>query len=250
MTDDICILLVDDEETFRQSTADILREQGYVCDVAPDSSVAGEKIRKRDYSLLIADIKMPGNSDLEFISELSRTEAGLPIILVTGFPTLETATRAVGLPVWSYLVKPFEIENFLEHVRKALRYSLSYRMLRDTQGHLKDWTSQVRIIETTLERSADTGMQTPINAFLALTMSKIYGSLTDLKRLSESLAVSEGRSSPCHLLDCPRPAALRQAIRETVSVLESTRSSFKSRELAIMRQKLETLLVRDGEESG
>lgn len=163
MAEDIRILLADDEEIFLRSTADILRGQGYVCDCAPDALVAREKIREGDYSLLIADIRMPGNSDLGFIRDVSRTEDGLPIILVTGYPSLETATSAVGLPVWTYLVKPFEIEDLLKHVRSALRYSLSYRMLRDTQEHLKDWTSQTSLIAATLKRSPETAVQAPIN---------------------------------------------------------------------------------------
>src|SRR4030066_2379096 len=115
------ILIADDEETFRNSMADLLRRGGYQCDCAPDAIVAAELLRSNDYDLLIADIKMEGNFELEFIQDLPQIATGMPVILVTGYPSLKTAIQSVQLPVVAYLVKPFEFKELLEQVQKSIK---------------------------------------------------------------------------------------------------------------------------------
>lgn len=102
------ILIADDEETFLHSTADLLRREGYDCDIVPDGNRAAEMLGKGEYDLLIADIKMPGNGNLELVREMPRLAEGLPVILVTGYPSLKTAMESFQLPVAAYLPKPVE----------------------------------------------------------------------------------------------------------------------------------------------
>src|SRR5689334_4884686 len=97
------ILIADDEQTFLDSTADLLRREGYQVQCAPDAPSAVALLRQNSFDLLIADINMPGNPDLELISEVRRSATGLPVILVTGYPSTKTAIHAVQLAVVSYL---------------------------------------------------------------------------------------------------------------------------------------------------
>lgn len=64
------ILIADDEVGFAEVTADLLREEGYVCDCAADAFAARRLLTGHCYDLLVADIKMPGNEELEFIGIL------------------------------------------------------------------------------------------------------------------------------------------------------------------------------------
>ncbi len=114
------ILIADDEETFLYSTADILRREGYDCSCASDARAATEMLRKESYDLLIADIKMQGNADLEFIKALPRIADGMPVILVTGYPSLNSAIESIQLPVVAYLVKPFELNELLVRVKDVI----------------------------------------------------------------------------------------------------------------------------------
>ncbi|MCH6545058.1 MAG: response regulator transcription factor [Deltaproteobacteria bacterium] len=114
------ILIADDEESFLYSTADILRREGYDCSCASDARAATEMLRKDSYDLLIADIKMQGNSDLEFIKALPQIAEGMPVILVTGYPSLNSAIESVQLPVVAYLVKPFELNELLVRVKDVI----------------------------------------------------------------------------------------------------------------------------------
>jgi CheY-like chemotaxis protein len=93
------ILIADDEERFMHSTAAFLRQEGYECACAPDAATVAAMLREDPYDLLIADIKMPGNRNLELIRELSHRAEELSVILVTGCPSLQSAIQSIRLPV-------------------------------------------------------------------------------------------------------------------------------------------------------
>jgi DNA-binding NarL/FixJ family response regulator len=128
------ILIADDEPTFLQATAELLRKHGYECTCASDGSTAAELVRETHFDLVIADIKMPGNTELELVRELSRLSESLPVILVTGYPSLDTAIGSVELPVVAYLVKPIDFSDLLEQVRFSLSESLPARVQELEQG--------------------------------------------------------------------------------------------------------------------
>ncbi|WP_031435455.1 response regulator [Methylomarinum vadi] len=114
------ILIADDETTFLESTADLLRLQGYSCQCASDAHKALSLLQSERFDLLIADIKMPGNHDLALIKEIAEQEESMAVILVTGYPNVHTAIDAVNLSVSAYLVKPFVCEELFKHVDKAI----------------------------------------------------------------------------------------------------------------------------------
>jgi YesN/AraC family two-component response regulator len=122
------IIIADDEGTFLESTADLLREEGYECDCAMTGQNAIEWLGKKKYDLLIADIKMPGNCQMELIKELPKIAEGLMAILVTGYPSLETATLATRLPVAGYLIKPVNFDDLLELVHQSVARTQAFRL--------------------------------------------------------------------------------------------------------------------------
>ncbi len=124
------ILFADDEETFLQATADLLRQEGYECDCVRDGASATAKLHEHAYSLVIADIKMPGNSELEFIRLLPHIAPGVPAILVTGYPTLRSAVHSIQLPVVAYLIKPLEFDELLGQVQATVAKCQTDQTLR------------------------------------------------------------------------------------------------------------------------
>jgi DNA-binding NtrC family response regulator len=72
------------------------------------------------YQLLIAGLQMPGNMQFELIERLEHLAPAMPVILVTGYPSLNSAIRAVELPVIAYLIKPFDFDDLLRFLRKAI----------------------------------------------------------------------------------------------------------------------------------
>lgn len=112
MTNSGQILIADDDETFLLATADLLRREGYLCNCASDAKTVTEMLRSARYDLLITDINMPGNTNLELIKELSEIVDGMPVILVTGEPSLAHSIQSVQPPVVTCLFKPFDFNDW------------------------------------------------------------------------------------------------------------------------------------------
>jgi CheY-like chemotaxis protein len=236
------ILIADDEETFRNSIADLLRQAGYQCDCAPDAIVAAELLRSAEYDLLIADIKMEGNFELEFIRELPQIAEGMPVILVTGYPSLRSAIESIQLPVAAYLVKPFEFKELLVQVQISVKNYQFCKAIRDHRKRLVSWSEDLKGIEEEHNIMPRGGFPSPIDDFLTLTFQNIAGALSDLKHLTESFSTGSSQQEVCHLLNCPRLNTLNKTLVETIDILEKTKSAFKSKELGILRRNLEELV--------
>jgi len=123
------ILFADDEPSFLKSMSELLRCAGYACDCATDAFTALPLLRLKEYDLLISDINMPGNSELEFIREVSQIVPGLPIILMTGSPALDIIRQSLELPVVACLIKPFPFNELLWRVAPAVRYRQNFRLV-------------------------------------------------------------------------------------------------------------------------
>jgi DNA-binding response OmpR family regulator len=236
------ILIADDEQTFLHSTADLLRRDGYHCDTVPDGEGAAKALREGDYDLLIADIKMPGNDHLELIRELPGIAEGLPVILVTGYPSLSTAIDSVQLPVVAYMPKPFDYEELREGVREGVRKFQSFKTMRRIRNRLKHWEEDLREVQVSSPELRLPGPSTTMDCFLTLTFQNLIDSLGDLKNLAQSLSVGASNQDVCHMWTCPRLNFLRKALEETIEVLEKTKNSFKSKELGDLRKKLEGMM--------
>jgi CheY-like chemotaxis protein len=248
MADCVRVLIADDDETFRCSTADLLRREGYACDEAADAQEAVWKLTAANYDVLVADIMMPGNSHFEFVRSLPQLLKGLPVIVVTAYPTVGTAIQSIQLPVMAYLTKPVDLDDLTRHVAAAVRNGQAYRGVRTARQRLQQWYGELEHAEQLAQRPSDGGAAVPVETFLSLSLRNIIGALEDMKELASPSPRSAAAPSPaCHLLECPRMASIRSALSEAVAVLESTKTAFKSKELAQLRADLERLIIQIAE---
>jgi DNA-binding response OmpR family regulator len=227
------ILIVDDEQQMLDLTGKILSQGGYTCDLCIDVDCAIELIHSNEYDLLISDIAMPGNENLEFIQEVKNCDKNLPIILMTGYPTVESAIESVQLPVVAYLVKPVNYPEMLNKVEHAIKISKINNTIRNSRKNLEHWRKELMDIETVLQESAETGSFVSINDFIDLTFRNVDISLSGVKSLVQVSSMNSSIPEVCHLLECPKLENFSNAIRETIEILEKTKSSFKSKELGI-----------------
>ena len=236
------ILIMDDEDTFLRSTADLLRREGFECDCAPSTDSAAALLTESEFELVIADIRMAGNSDLEFISNMPNLKKDVPVILVTGYPSIRTAVRAFELPVIAYLVKPIDFPVLLTRIHKAIRTRQLALAVSTARQRVLEWSQELKGMEHTLRLLPVGESLVGVDAFLSLTFNNVVHALTDIKAMIE---VATGDMSPEEVQRAfanSRPLVLLEAIRETISVLENTKGSFKSKELAELRRKLEALV--------
>ncbi len=238
------ILIADDEETFLLSTVDLLRREGYECDGVPNAEAAIEMLRKREYDLLVADILMPGNIEMELVMVLPEIMTGLPVIVVTGHPSLKTAIVSIELRIVAYLIKPFDLDEFLKYVRIAITSSQLKRGFFKMRRHLEDLNKEMEVLKDVRGIEQGKGSSLHINDFFELNYQNIVGSLSDLIHLVEVYTKPGLPPKICHLFKCPRLDNFNDALVETVGVLEKTKSAFKSKELGELRKKLEDLIKK------
>lgn len=91
------ILIVDDEESIRRSLAGILSDEGFSTEDAPDGEKALERLRQGLPDLVLLDIAMPGRDGISILEELRQLWPELPVIMMSGHGTIETAVRATQL---------------------------------------------------------------------------------------------------------------------------------------------------------
>ena len=115
------ILVVDDEPGIRSLVKEILEDEGYAVDVAEDAETAREARRNRRPALILLDIWMPDSDGISLLREWSETGAEtLPVIMMSGHGTIETAVEATRLGAYDFLEKPLSTAKLLLAVRRAL----------------------------------------------------------------------------------------------------------------------------------
>jgi DNA-binding response OmpR family regulator len=238
------ILIADDEETFLRSTADLLRREGYNVDCVPGAEAGVDRLRAEKYDLLISDIKMPGNPHLHFIELLPDIAPGMPAILVTGFPSQASAIQAIHLPVVAYMVKPVDFDELLANVRTAIGRSRLRSIVAASERRLRYWLQSLDDIQHASALKTPRQSSDLTKNFYDLTFENVSAILSDLRKASDFLDSHRLQSLDCPLNSCPRMEELASALAETVEILEKTRNAFKSKELGLLRKKLEQVLAK------
>jgi DNA-binding NarL/FixJ family response regulator len=114
------VLIADDQLTYLAEMAELLRGAGYDCDCVADGPQCEQELLRGNTDVLVADIRMPGNANLELARKVQRLTNPPSVILMTGFPTLETAIHSIKLKIAAYLVKPFGFNELLHEVQEAM----------------------------------------------------------------------------------------------------------------------------------
>jgi DNA-binding NtrC family response regulator len=116
------ILIADDEPLFLRTTAALLRKAGYECATAADGAAAMNILAQERVDLVLSDLNMPGNLKLELLREGRIQWPDVPVIVITGAPSLPTAIESLRLGITDYLLKPVKFEDLLSAVSRALAH--------------------------------------------------------------------------------------------------------------------------------
>ena len=109
------ILIADDEEGIRESFKLILEDQ-YDLEFAANGAEALQKLKVLSPDILFLDIKMPKKHGMDTLKEAKKMKPALPVVMVTGYQSLDTAQEAIRNGASDYIVKPFETKKILEVV--------------------------------------------------------------------------------------------------------------------------------------
>ncbi|MDH4228139.1 MAG: sigma-54 dependent transcriptional regulator [Nitrospirota bacterium] len=129
----INILVVDDDETVRESLTYVLEQEGYQVSPAASGRDALAKLQGEVFDLFLTDLNMPGMTGLEFLEAMRERQPHLTGIVLTGYGSVETAVAAMKAGAYDYISKPFDVDDLLLTVRRALEFS----SLRKENSQLK-----------------------------------------------------------------------------------------------------------------
>jgi two-component system nitrogen regulation response regulator NtrX len=161
----IDILVVDDELDIRELVAGVLEDEGYDTRMAGDSDAALESISMRRPSLVLLDVWLQGSrlDGLDLLEEIKRRDPSIPVLVISGHGTLDTAVAAIRKGASDFIEKPFQAERLLLMVERATeteRLRAEVASLRAASGRGTDLTgssTSINAVRATLKRVAGTG---------------------------------------------------------------------------------------------
>ena len=124
MSDAARILIVDDDHEILKTFSAVLREAGYVVDTAESGREAIEKSNRNFYNLTLIDIRLPDMEGTQLLTALKQTTPKMVKIIVTGYPSLQNAVKAINKGADGYIIKPAKTEDLLSAIREHLRKQL------------------------------------------------------------------------------------------------------------------------------
>jgi two-component system, NtrC family, nitrogen regulation response regulator NtrX len=114
------ILIIDDEKAIRKTLSEILSYEGYKIEEAGDGEEGLKKFQEKVFDVVLCDIKMPKMDGLEFLDKAGEANPDVPVIMISGHGTIETAVEAVKKGAYDYIAKPPDLNRLLITIRNAM----------------------------------------------------------------------------------------------------------------------------------
>src|SRR5437868_2475845 len=114
------ILIIDDEKAIRKTLSEILSYEGYKIEEAGDGEEGLRKFKEKTFDVVLCDIKMPRIDGIEFLDRVRDINPDVPVIMISGHGTIETAVEAVKKGAYDYISKPPDLNRLLITIRNAM----------------------------------------------------------------------------------------------------------------------------------
>ena len=145
----LSILIVDDEESVRDSLYNWFIEDGYHVECAESAMTALKMLESESFDIILADIKMPGMDGLEMLKRIKLIKADSIVIMMTAFATVDTAVQALKDGAFDYVTKPFDPDDLSHLIRNASKQII----LTDENESLKDRVVSLESVEDLIGNS-------------------------------------------------------------------------------------------------
>lgn len=182
------ILVVDDEVFVRELLDEYFGRLGYDVLTADSGNAGINAVRAGGFGVALVDLKMPGKDGIETLREIRRIDPLCLIIIMTGYPTIDSSIEALRAGAYDYIIKPFKLGELREVVERAAKeYQLKVeidrmqRNIESVEGELRDYRTAVR--RDGDRRGADAGM---------INNDYVQAQIRELSRLHEEGYLSNG----------------------------------------------------------
>jgi two-component system nitrate/nitrite response regulator NarL len=160
------ILVADDDPVFGEAMTTFLDQQGYVTEWVQDAAGVMASMGRARWDVLVSDISMPGNESLELLDALRGSRYPLPVIVVTGNPTLQSAITSLRRDAVDYLTKPLDFGALASAVHRAVERSRTVQAVSRAREQLDEWSHTLKALSEALvpHVSDDDGPTAPLAA--------------------------------------------------------------------------------------
>ncbi|SFI26277.1 DNA-binding transcriptional response regulator, NtrC family, contains REC, AAA-type ATPase, and a Fis-type DNA-binding domains [Tindallia magadiensis] len=134
------VLIVDDEEAYREVLQTILEKKGYETDTAANGKEALEKLKRKNYHLVLTDLMMDEVNGMELLEQIKANYRDTEVIMVTGYGTIQNAVEAMKKGAFTYFIKGHDTEALLIEIQKIERFASlesENEMLRSLRPSIK-----------------------------------------------------------------------------------------------------------------
>ena len=118
---EIRVLLVDDEKDFVETLAQRLEVRDFDVKTSFSGDEALNFVQEHDFDVIVLDVLMPGKDGIETLREIKSIKPLIPVIMLTGHATVETAIEGMKLGAYDYLIKPTETADLVDKITKAYK---------------------------------------------------------------------------------------------------------------------------------
>ncbi len=235
----IPILVVDDEESLRHTFKIFLKREGYGPIVlATNFEEAVAELNNHSFDLIISDIVLGGNTGIDLLKRIREINISCPVIMVTGYPNVDTASEALRFGAFDYIQKPVEKEQLLKTTRLALQ---QYRLQHEKQK-AEEEKEQYRCYLDTLFRSVSDSIITIDKDRNIVKMNQaartFFGTVNPTVTEGANLAIACGSNTHCFFKD-DAEKVLRSGIEIKEHRIEFTTESMHQMVVSICISPLE-----------
>ncbi len=117
----LSVLVVDDDQDIREYLQDFLQAEGFEVTTLEDPSLAVERIRDEVFHLVVLDLMMPKISGIDLLAQIRSVDDDIAVIILTGYPSLETASASIQHEVSAYINKPFTPAEFRDVIARIAK---------------------------------------------------------------------------------------------------------------------------------
>lgn len=127
------ILVIDDEQVILDAVSRIASAEGFNVDSDNDASSALKKLSHKEYSLILCDIMMPQMDGFTFLDELQKRKILTPVIMITGYSTVENAVKSLYKGAIDFVPKPFTFEELNSSINRGIKYFRIQKGIEDAK---------------------------------------------------------------------------------------------------------------------
>jgi YesN/AraC family two-component response regulator len=130
------ILVIDDEQVIIGSIIKIASLEDFSVDTALSGKIAFEKLNTADYDLIISDIMLPEMDGFQILSKIESMHIDTPVIMTTGYSTIENAVKSLYMGAIDFIPKPFTIDEMISLIHRGMRYSKILRSRKNNEPQI------------------------------------------------------------------------------------------------------------------